>query len=67
MRKKQRRPNTFPEVRRNKGHINNRHRKTPKKKQAKIAKIRKPTRRKRLIVKQIRPNTKANKKIKIVW
>jgi len=62
---KKRSPNNFPEVRRNKGHINQRHRKSPKKKQEKIAKIRKPTRRKRIIVKQISRNPKANRKIKI--
>ena len=46
---KKRRPNNFPEVRRNKGQINRRYSYTPKKKQSKIARIRKPTRRKRFI------------------
>jgi len=62
---KKRRPNNFPEVRRNKGHINNRHRKTPKKKQEKIAKIRKPIRRKRYLIKETRPSKVSNRKIKI--
>jgi len=62
---KKRQPNNFPEVRRNKAHINNRHRKRPKKKQAKIAEIGKPTRKKHIIVQQISRNQKANRKIKI--
>lgn len=63
---KKRRPNNFPEVRRNKGHLNNRHRKIPKKKQEKIAKIRKPSRRKRYVIIKTNQRSRNSKKIKIV-
>lgn len=62
---KKRRPNNFPEVRRNKVPINNRYRKIPKKRQEKLAKIRQPTRRKRYLVKEIRYSSTTRKKIKI--
>ncbi len=62
---KKRRPNNFSEVRRNKGHINNRHRKISKKKQEKIGKIRKPSRRKRYIIIHTNQRPKNSKKIKI--
>ena len=64
---KKRRPNNFPEVRRNKGHINNRYRKIPKKKQSKIAKIGKPTQRKRYVIKTTNYRRFSNKKIKIAF
>lgn len=64
---KKRSPNNFPKARRNKIPINNRPRKITKKKQEKIAKIGKPTRRKRYITKRIQQNPKANKRIKITF
>ena len=61
-----RRPNNFPEARRNKGYINNRPRKIPKKRQEKMAKIKKPTRKKRYLVKEIKYSRTTRKKINIV-
>lgn len=61
---KKRRPNNFPEVRRNKGLVKNRYHKFPKKKPKKV-KIGKATRRKLYLVKIIRYSRLSKNRIKI--
>lgn len=62
---KKRRPNNFPEVRRNKGFIKNSYGKLPKKKQLDKAKIGKAKRRRKQLQKPIRYTRFQKNRIKI--